>query len=189
MKRRSFVASSVTAALFAPLPAYARQGSTVDLESLLPTAADFGKGWKQFAVEVPTEVDNETFVEGVLTAYGGPEGQRCRVSILRHPDDRAAVNAAWETASFGIAFTTVSPDYATDYAGSDIDQAAPPNGTADAARYHGTLAPYGFAFAIGAYAIEPDLVVIVLTEGDELGFTGSGVTDADNVAEAIAAKV
>ncbi|MGH2549244.1 MAG: hypothetical protein ACRDHN_07630 [Thermomicrobiales bacterium] len=192
MKRRSFVAMSL-AAVTLPASASARAQetpeSTTDFGSLLPAASAFGKGWKKFGNDVPSEVDNTTFVDGVLTAYGGPHGQRVRILILEHPDDRAAVNAAWETATFTLAYLFVSSDYDVDYFDDSLNSAPIPTGTADAMRYQGTFRPYEFTFDSGAYAVEPNFVVIIGVEGDEVEYPGAEFTIADNIASGIAAKL
>jgi hypothetical protein len=147
--------------------------------SFLPPADALGPGWKRFEPTVVASLSADTFQEGALVTYGGPEGARVMLYALLVDEGR--VRRGWEEA--GTLFNNVLYNLSYDYERQEqLRNVPPPPGCAEAKRIDGKTYFDGFEIGVTLCAVDPDLILLAAASGrvnDEVGFAAS-----DNVIDA-----
>ena len=159
--------SILTIVLF--LPSVATAQSTPEAPAgvggYLPESEDFGVLWRSTGPWTPTIVDQDYAVRAAGVEFVGDLGQRARVMIIRHRQNRASIGQAWRTVTAWIDDTLSNREFDfSSSANGEPDAENPPAGTVDAYRIAGYMTYYPLYVCTGAYAIDPDIRVYVRLE-------------------------
>lgn len=152
----------------------------------LPEDEDIGVLWHWSGPWEPTITDAEYIVDAAGAEYVGDLGQRARIIIVQHQRSRAAVSEAWGNVTAWADWYADNGEFELD---SEPRTAGAPDGTIDAYRYAGRLTLYPLNVCIGAYAIDPDIMVFVRFESSVYGSREPAVVRCDAIASDVAARV
>lgn len=170
MNRRSLILCGALIASGTRVSAFAQSDASPEVQlalvDILPEAEAIAPGWTLVQTIEPN-VQGTAFAEVVRAAYGGPAGEHASITLFRHANDRRSILQAWEEAQdeYSNAFN-FSVDLDNPWASQgELNSGVPPEGFADAVRAEGVDKWFAYQSGIGLYAIEPDLIVLVVVVG------------------------
>lgn len=158
------------------------------VSTFLPDTQDIGEGWSAMGQGKPDTSDT-VFTDSASVSLIGPQGAELVVMLFRHPTDRGSVLTAWTQGQSIYRDATLSAVALPNPFTREVALAStpPPAGVVQAIRTEGIDMWWGMPAAVSLYAIEPDVVALVVLHGVIAMQTGS--TAADYIASIIARKV
>lgn len=148
---------------------------------LVPEPTLFGEEWSMQRDPV-LFVPSDSFRDGAIVSYGGPDGSRIVLAAMLVTDNRVAVRASWE--EIGQLFDQYKYDLNYDYQLEDeLGNAAPPNGCVEAKRIEGVNKMDSFFTGVTLCAGELDEILLVVASG-EIGQL-SGYRASDSVVSSV----
>ena len=147
---------------------------------LLPSGDAFGEGWALLVSRPVPDPPAGVFSDTAVGAYGGPNGARLTIAVLRVAPGMTAVRSSWEFGNPAFEAFRGEIDYGYDSSReTSLAATPPPQGCADARRTYGIeeIGLDAFSVGITLCAADPDAIVLVVASGELAGLSGSQASD------------